>query len=67
VTRQQSSYRNGEWTWTVRGGGPLRDHLCDEKGKTHKRAVEAVLVWLGKKDEGDEAAKPKTVSASVNL
>jgi hypothetical protein len=25
--------------WTVHGGGPMRDHYCDENGRTFKRVV----------------------------
>jgi len=45
VKREQSTY-HPEWMWTVRGGGPLRDHVCDPDGKTHKRAVAAVEAML---------------------
>ena len=46
VKRERSTYRNGEWTWSVWGGGNLRNTLCDENGATHKRCVNIVESWL---------------------
>jgi len=51
VRRTQSTWKLNEWEWTVEGGGQLRRHICDDNGATHKRAVEAVMIWLGKTEE----------------
>jgi len=51
VRREQSTWKPNEWRWTVEGGGQLRRHICEESGATHKRAVQAVLIWLGKAEE----------------
>ena len=40
ATRRRAHYHdNGDWVWSVRGGGNRRDVLCDPDGATYKRVV----------------------------
>jgi hypothetical protein len=41
VVRKETSsyYGEGEFRYTVHGGGNRRDTICDENGSTHKRVM----------------------------